>query len=66
MFPRLLLLLSLLLLPQVSFAEQSGSVKRGAPDSCSVTKPSDQPFIPPWPYDAEPYPGGSWFGTDRL
>jgi hypothetical protein len=66
MFPRLLLLLSLLLLPQTSLAEQSGTVKRGAPDSCPVTKASDQPFLPPWPYNAEPYPGGSWFGTDRL
>jgi hypothetical protein len=66
MFPRLLLLLSLLLLPQTFLAEQSESVKRGAPDSCPVTKASDRPFIPPWPYDAEPYPGSSWFGSDRL
>jgi hypothetical protein len=66
MFPRLLLLLSLLFLRQTSLAEQPGRVKQGAPDSCPVTKASARPFIPPWPYDAEPYPGGSWFGTDRL
>ena len=69
MFPRLLFLLSLLsllLLPQTSLAQQSGRVGPGPPDSCPVTKASDRPFVPPSPYDAEPYPGGAWFGTDRL
>jgi hypothetical protein len=66
MFPRLLLLLSLLFLLQTSFAQEPGRVGPGPPDSCPVTKASDRPFIPPWPYDAKPHSGGSWFGTDRL
>lgn len=66
MFLRLLLSLSLLFLLQTSLAQQSGRQGPGPPDSCPVTKASDRPFIPPLPYDAEPYPGGSWFGTDRL
>jgi hypothetical protein len=38
----------------------------GVPTTCPVTKPSDQLLVPPYPYPATPYPGGSWFGTDRL
>jgi hypothetical protein len=66
MFPRLLLLISLLSLPQTSLAQQSGRVGPPPLESCPVTKASDRPFVPPWPYDPEPYPGGSWFGTNRL
>lgn len=36
------------------------------PNSCPVTKPAEQPFIPPAPHPAKPDPGGFWFGTDRL
>jgi hypothetical protein len=66
MFPRLLLLFSLLSLPQTSFAQESGRVGPPPPESCPVTKAADRPFVPPWPYAPEPYPGGSWFGTNRL
>lgn len=62
---RLLALVSLLLLTQASLAQPSQK-KAEVPESCPVTKASDQPFIPPWPYPKNPYPGGSWFGTDRL
>jgi hypothetical protein len=34
--------------------------------SCPVTKPADQPFIPPAPYPAKPSARQFWFGTDRL
>jgi hypothetical protein len=70
MFARLLALVSLLLLTQASFpqhsAQQSQTATRDVPETCPVTKASDHPFIPPWPYPKVPYPGGSWFGTDRL
>ncbi len=36
------------------------------PRSCPVTKPFDQPFIPPAPYPAKPSLGQFWFGSDRL
>jgi len=65
MFSRLLVLISLLLLTQASLAQQS-QIPGDVPGTCPVTKASDQPFIPPWPHPQTPYPGGSWFGTDRL
>jgi hypothetical protein len=70
MFSRLLALIGLLLLTQAFFGQQSAQQSQTAtsdvPETCPVTKASDHPFIPPWPYPKEPYPGGSWFGTDRL
>jgi hypothetical protein len=70
MFSRLLALVGLLLLTQASFAQlsaqQSQTPTSDVPETCSVTKASDHPFIPPWPYAKVPYPGGAWFGTDRL
>jgi hypothetical protein len=70
MFARLLALVTLLLLTQASLAQhsaqQSQTATRDVPETCPVTKASDHPFIPPWPYPKVPYPGGSWFGTDRL
>jgi hypothetical protein len=62
MFSRLLALVGLLLLTQASFAQlsaqQSQTPTSDVPETCSVTKASDHPFIPPWPYAKVPYPGG--------
>ena len=66
MYPRLLALL-LVFVSGVSLAQESEKGKPDTvPDTCPVTKPSDKPFVPPYPYPPRPYPGGSWFGTDRL
>src|SRR5262249_25454680 len=35
------------------------------PDTCPVTKPADQPFVPPPPYPPKPS-SGFWFRTDSL
>jgi hypothetical protein len=37
-----------------------------APETCPVTKPAMQPFVPPSPYPAKPSRENFWFGTDRL
>jgi hypothetical protein len=66
MSPRLLALL-LVLVSGVSLAQ---TTEKGKPDSipatCPVTKSSDKPFVPPYPYPLKSYPGGFWFGTDKL
>jgi hypothetical protein len=36
------------------------------PETCLVTKPSGQPFVPPSPYPTQPSKGTFWFGTDHL
>ncbi len=68
MLPRLLPLLCLLFLSEASLTQQeSGTAKpAGGPEACPVTKFSDKPFIPPWPYPKAPFAGRSWYGTDRL
>jgi hypothetical protein len=64
---RLLALLFVLVFSLASPAQTSERAKADSvPDTCPVTKPSDKPFVPPYPYPPRPYPGGSWFGTDRL
>jgi hypothetical protein len=46
MLPRLLPLLCLLFLSQVSFTQESGTAKPArAPETCPVTKPSDHPLF---------------------
>jgi hypothetical protein len=66
MYPRLLALL-LVLVSGASLAQKSEKRERDSvPDTCPVTTPSDKPFVPPYPYPPRPYPGGSWFGTNRL
>lgn len=67
MFVRLLALLFVVASPLASFSQTAGIQDADSvPDTCPVTKPSDKPLVPPYPYPATPYPGGSWFGTDRL
>ncbi|SRR5712692_7517675 len=67
MLPRLLSLLCLLFLSQASLTQQTGTAKPdGVPDTCPVTRPSDEAFLPPSPYPAKAPKGNFWFGTDRL
>jgi hypothetical protein len=66
MFSRLLALVGILLLTQQSLPQQSQSPTNEVPETCPITKSSDNPFIPPWPYPTVPYPGGSWYGSDGL
>lgn len=35
-------------------------------ETCPVTKPPVNSFVPPWPYSASPGKESFWFGTDRL
>jgi hypothetical protein len=68
MLRRLLPLLCLLFLSRASLTQQeSGTAKPASvPETCPVTKFSEKPFIPPYPYRAKPSGGGSWFGSDGL
>jgi hypothetical protein len=68
MLPRLLALVCLLFLSEVSLSQQeSGTAKpTGGLEACPVTRFSDKPFIPPWPYPKTPFAGRSWYGTDGL
>lgn len=34
--------------------------------TCPVTKPPDQPFVPPAPYELVPPRGAFWYGTTEL
>ena len=67
MFPRLLPLLCLLIFLQASPTQESGTAKPArVHETCPVTNPSDKPFVPPYPYPAEPRLGSLWFGSDGL
>jgi hypothetical protein len=67
MLPRLLAFLCLLFLSPASLTQQPATAKPDdVPDTCPVTKATDRPFVPPWPYPAKPYGGGFWIGTDGL
>ncbi len=59
-------LVGLLLLSQVSFSQQLRTPKGSIPDTCPVTRPADQPFIPPQPFPEKAFEGSFWFGTDEL
>ena len=64
LFTRALSSLCLLCLSSLTFGQdrQAPSVS----EVCPVTKPADQPFVPPPPHSAKPPRGQFWFGTDRL
>lgn len=62
---RLLPVLCLLCWSSLSPSQDKQPTK-AVPENCSVTKPADQPFVPPRPHPARPSPGQFWFGTDRL
>lgn len=67
MCARLLALLCGVAFSAASFSQTSDSQKPDSvPDRCPVTEPSGKPLVPPYPYPPTPYPGGSWYGTDRL
>jgi hypothetical protein len=36
------------------------------PDSCPVTQPPSEPFVPPAPYPSELRTGQFWFGSEKL
>lgn len=55
-----------LMLMSVACIGQEGSKPPTVPETCPVTKPAMQPFVPPPPYPAKPGPGSFWFGTDTL
>jgi len=63
--PRLLLSFCLLFLPVLCLGQQRQKTSV-APETCPVTKPATQPFVPRPPYPPKPSGGQFWFGTDRL
>ena len=63
--PRLLLSFVLVFLPLLCCAQERPKTS-AVPETCPVTKPAMQPFVPPPPYHAKPSRGQFWFGTDRL
>jgi hypothetical protein len=52
----------------VAFASQDPqqSVGKEVPESCPVTKPPANPFVPPVPYPVMTGPHNFWFGTEKL
>jgi hypothetical protein len=62
---RLFPLLFLLSLSSLSLS-QNRQKTPVVPETCSVTRPANQPFVPPSPYPAKTIHGEFWFGTDRL
>lgn len=67
MLLRLLPLLCLLFLSQASPSQSGTANQPKVPDNCPVTKPEDQPFVPPPPYLAKaPTPETFWYGTDEV
>lgn len=63
---RLLSLVCLISVSQLSLSQQAPAARPRAPETCPVTKPADRPFVPPSPYPAQAPMGSFWFGTDRL
>ena len=59
------LLLGLLSLSAVAVGQNNPHMPV-VPDSCPVTKPSGQTFIPPAPYAVKHSLDHFWFGTDKL
>jgi len=63
--PRLLLSFCPMFLPVLCLGQERQKTS-AVPETCPVTKPATQPFVPPPPYPAKPSGGQFWFGTDRL
>jgi len=61
-----LLLSFCLLFPPVLCLGQERQKTSIVPETCPVTKPATQPFVPPPPNPAKLSGGQFWFGTDRL
>ena len=62
---RLLVWLCLLSLSSASLSQERQKTS-AVPETCPVTKPATQPFVPPPPYPAKPSGSDFWFGTDGL
>jgi hypothetical protein len=58
---RLLFLLYLLPLSSIAVSQD-----HAVPNTCPVTKPADESFVPPQPYPARPSVSEFWFGNDML
>ena len=63
--PRLLPSFCLVFMSVLCIAQETPK-SSAVPETCPVTKPATQPFVPPAPYDAKPGPGSFLFGTDSL
>jgi hypothetical protein len=63
--PCLLLSSCLLFLPVLCLGQERQQTST-VPETCPVTKPAAQPFVPLQPYPAKPSRGQFWFGTDSL
>jgi len=66
MLLRALPLLSVAFLSVLSLAHESVPASINVPENCPVTKPGNQPLVPPPPYAAKAPEGTFWYGTDRL
>jgi hypothetical protein len=63
----LIVFIALVLLHQASVAQQSATPSpQDAPDTCPITKPPAQPFVPPAPYTLKVPPDGFLYGTNDL
>jgi hypothetical protein len=55
---------------QTAFASASqqlqGRARTEVPETCPVTKPPAQPFVPPPPYGTDHGPDQFWYGTESL
>lgn len=47
-------------------ASGSPAASNDVPETCPITRESDQPFVPPVPYPEKAFQGTFWFGTDEL
>jgi len=63
--PRLLLRFGLMFLPVLCLGQERQKTSI-VPETCPVTKPATQPFVPPPPNPAKLSGRQFWFGTDRL
>jgi hypothetical protein len=63
MWLRLLVLLPLLFLSQISLSQPPRQTKRQVPKTCPVTTAAAHRFVPPWPYQVDSV---NWFGNDRF
>jgi hypothetical protein len=68
----MLLAITLVMAEGTAAKAESAAVSAGTrashnlPETCPVTKPEAQTFIPPSPYPPEAGPGEFWFGTEKL
>lgn len=46
--------------------DESTTVSPQPPNTCPITMPPDQPFIPPAPYPSQAPHGYFWYGTESL